>query len=107
MKQERIPKHVCFEWHSLVSPSSCENMRKPLFISFFRGANMSSVTGMGRSSSGGIIPTIAPFEASSADTRGGPCFGIGLVGIGSTTGFRSACCTWCAANTSSLHSIPL
>lgn len=87
--------------HSLVYPSSWENMRKPLFISFFRGANISSVTGIGRSSSGGMMATMAPLAGGSLGT------GAGTGAIGATTGFRSACCTWCAANTSSLHSMPL
>lgn len=79
-------------------------MRNPLFISFFLGANMSSVTGIGLSSSGRTAATMAPL-AGSEDTQ--TCSRAGAGTVGATTGFKSACCTWCAANTSSLHSIPL
>lgn len=90
--------------NSLVSPSSWENIRNPLFISFFRGANINSVTGMGRSSSGGMAATMAPFGKSRGTQIGA---GAGTGADVAKIGFRSACCTWCAANTSSLHSIPL
>lgn len=61
-------------------------MRKPLFISLVRGANISSVAARGRASSGGMIATIEPFDASSdlqLDT------GAGVA----TLGFKSACCS--------------
>lgn len=66
---------------------------------------MSSVTGIGRFSSGFMMATIAPFGVCSdwfkADT------GAGTGAAGASKGFKSAYCTWCAANTSSLHSMPL
>lgn len=64
---------------------------------------MNSVTGIGRSSSAGADGTTVPLATSS----GGQATVAGVDVVCTTTGFRSTCCTWCAANTSSLHSIPL
>lgn len=65
---------------------------------------MSSVTGIGRSSSGCVAATTAPLATSMGASDAA---GVATGEVCTTTGFKSTCCTWCAANTSSLHSIPL